>query len=85
MEGADLSRALGLPEPEAPPETGSEFEAVDSGEVRRIEAQLALAKVTTKRRTRLHASENLAPQELDEAVYSEEATAAGLEAARAAA
>jgi RND family efflux transporter MFP subunit len=53
-------------------------------EVRRIEAQLALAKVTTKRRTRLHAAENLAPQELDEAVYSEEATAAGLEAARAA-
>jgi RND family efflux transporter MFP subunit len=53
-------------------------------EVRRIEAQLALAKVTTQRRNKLHAADHLAPQELDEAVYSEEAIAAGLEAARAA-
>jgi len=53
-------------------------------EVRRIQAQLALAKVTTQRRNKLHAADQLAPQELDEAVYSEEAIAAGLESARAA-
>lgn len=53
-------------------------------EARRIEAQLALAKVTTQRRNKLHAADHLAPQELDEAIYSEEATAAGLESARAA-
>ena len=38
----------------------------------------------TQRRNKLHAADHLAPQELDEAVYSEEAVAAGLESARAA-
>jgi RND family efflux transporter MFP subunit len=47
-------------------------------------ARLALARVTTERRRKLHEAGHLSPQELDEASYAEQALAAQLAAARAA-
>ncbi len=55
-----------------------------AAEVRRIEAELAFAHATTLRRNKLHEADQLAQQQLDEAVYSEDALQAQIEAARAA-
>jgi RND family efflux transporter MFP subunit len=49
-----------------------------------IEAQLAMARLTTRRRQALRASDHLSPEQLDQAVFSERALAARLAAAQAA-
>lgn len=49
-----------------------------------IEAQLAMARLTTRRRAALRASDHASPEQLDQATYSEQALAARLGAAAAA-
>jgi RND family efflux transporter MFP subunit len=76
-------------------EPGRLLATLDTGELRaerrrveaqigEIEAQLAMAHLTTQRRQALRASDHLSPEQLDRAVYSERALAARLASARAA-
>lgn len=51
--------------------------------IQETRARLALARVTTERRRKLHDAGHLSPQELDEATYAEQALDAQLAAARA--